>query len=181
MAQDFLKVRTGVTLKPSGSAPPSPENGDIYYDNGLGQFMFYQNGTWSTLSGSTATPVWLKTTLAYTDFAAAALTNTITLTGISAKTMIHQTVIKHSTAFSGGAIASYTVSIGVAGSNSKYAVPFNVFQAVSNTARSITQADDVESFTGSSTIQATATSTGANLSAATTGSVDVWLLISLLP
>jgi hypothetical protein len=180
LAQDFLKVRTGVTLKPN-AAPSSPENGDFYYDTGLGQFRFYQNGSWLTLSGTTASPVWTKFTIPYTSFSTAALTNSLTLLSLPANTMVHQTIIKHSTAFSGPSISAYNVRVGIGGSTSKYAAAFNVLQSVSDSARSITQANDVESFTGATNILVTATSVGANLNAATTGSVDIWLLMSTLP
>ena len=46
MAINFLKVRTGLTLKTS-ALPGTPENGDIVYDGTV--FQFYQNGSWITI------------------------------------------------------------------------------------------------------------------------------------
>lgn len=138
------------------------------------------NGT-ITIAASTNSPGWTKVTFSHTAFQTAALANTLTLATLPLKTVLHQVMIKQSTAFAGTSITAYNLSVGVSGSNSKYAIPFDVFQAVSDTARSITQVEDVPSYSGSTTLQITATSVGANLSASTAGSVDVWILTSLLP
>jgi hypothetical protein len=180
MAQDFLKIRTGVTLKPN-AAPASPESGDFYYDSGTNQFNFYQNGVWSTLSGTTAAPLWAKYTTTFSTLSTGSTTNSVTLFSLPAKAMIHQVIIKHSAAFSGGAISAYTIAVGDAGNSNRFTTPFDAFQAAGDTTRSITQADDIASFASPTNILLTATSTGANLSAATTGSVDVWVLTSTLP
>lgn len=180
MAKEFLKVRSGVGIKPN-TAPSDPDDGDFYYDSGTSQFQFRQNGAWSGLSSSPSNPIWVKYTLSHTAFQTAATSNNIELVSLAAKTMIHQVVIKQSTAFAGTSVTAYTISIGIATNLTKYSAAYNVFQAVSDTARSITQADDVESFTGATSIKINAISTGANLSASTAGSVDVWVLSSLLP
>lgn len=126
-------------------------------------------------------PVWIKYTKTFTDLSAGATTNTVTLFSLPAKTMIHQVVVKHSASFTGGALSAYTIALGDAGNSSRWAAAFSVFQAAGDTVRSITQADDLESFASATNITLTATSTGANLSAATAGSVDIWVLTSLLP
>lgn len=132
-------------------------------------------------TGASAGPSWAKYTFTHTAFQTAATTNTITLFSLPAKNMIHQVIIKHSTAFAGTSITAYTINVGDAGNSTRFAQPFNVLQVVGDTARSITQVDDIESFVGDTPIQITATSTGANLNASTAGSVDVWVLASILP
>ena len=181
MAINFLKVRNGITLKPQ-SAPATAENGDIYYDSSYNTFYLYKNGSWVALptGGGTNSPVWSSYNLTYSSFSTASTSNTITLVTIPPKTMIHQVVIKHSTAFSGSGITGYTVSIGDAAKNVRFTQPWDVTQTVSDTTRSITQVDDIESFASSTNILITANSTGTNLSAATAGAVEVWLLTSVL-
>lgn len=142
------------------------------------------NITATNLSGTNtgdAPPLWIKYTATFTDLSAAATTNSIVLFSLPAKTMIHQVIIKHSVAFSGGAITAYTVAVGDAGNLNRYTVPFDVFQAVGDTTRSITQVNDLESFTNATNILLTAASIGANLDAATAGSVDIWVMATLLP
>jgi hypothetical protein len=131
-----------------------------------------------------AFPTWTKYTVAHTALQTAATTNNISLFILPAKTMIHKVVVKHSTAFAGGAIATYTVSVGIIGTLAKYIAAFDVFQAVSSTAFSIAAATvnaGVEDFSSGVAIQIAAISTVANLNATTQGSVDVWVLTSLLP
>ena len=181
MAKEFLKVRSGVGLKP-GTAPGDPENGDYYYDSGTNSFKFRENGTWTSLGGTnTATPIWTKYTTTHTSLQAAALTNHIELFSLPIKGMIHQVIVKHNTAFAGSGITSYNVSVGISTNFNKYTTNFDVAQSVSNTARSITQAEDVESFTGTTSIRLKAISTGANLDQSSAGSVEVWVLTSILP
>jgi hypothetical protein len=121
---------------------------------------------------------WTKYTVGFAALAAAALTNSITLFNLQAGGVIQGVKIKHSTAFSGGAISAYTVEVGVAGDTARYAAPFDVFQAVSPTTYETTGGLGGESHTGATAILITATSVGANLNAAAAGSVDIWVLTS---
>jgi hypothetical protein len=121
---------------------------------------------------------WTKYTVGFAALAAAALTNSVTLFNLQAAGVIHGVKIKHSTAFSGGAISAYTVAIGVAGDETRYAPDFDVFQAVSPTVYDLTGGLGGESHTAPTAILITATSVGANLNAAAAGSVDVWVLTS---
>ena len=50
MAKDFGKLGQGLTLQPLASAPSSPVNGDVYYDQTSG-FQFRHSGAWSGLGG----------------------------------------------------------------------------------------------------------------------------------
>lgn len=123
-------------------------------------------------------PVWVKFTVPYTKFNAAALTQNITLFNLPRAGVIHAIRMKHSVAFGGGTIASYTISVGISGTVAKYAAAFNVFQAVADTALQLSTTVGQESEANIVAITATATSTVGNLNAATAGSVDIYALIS---
>jgi hypothetical protein len=126
-------------------------------------------------------PLWDKYTLSYADLAAAALQNDVALFGLPARGMIKDVVIKHSAAFGGGSIASYTLSVGIAGNFTKYAPAFDVFQAPGNTVFQLSTVQGLENFGAVTPIRAQAIATGANLNAATQGSVDIWVLWTTLP
>lgn len=131
------------------------------------------------------TPVWIKKTLSYTDFATAATTNTVELFSLPAQGVIHQVILKHSTSFTGGGLTTYTISVGVSGTLTKYLAAANVFQATGDTVLFPASATSPVSQTAISfnatpiSIVAAATGSG-NLSLATAGSVDVWILTSVL-
>lgn len=127
---------------------------------------------------SPATPLWVKRTLTFADFAAAALSNAITLYALPAGGVLHAVKIKHSAAFGGGAIATYTVSVGIAATPNKYATAFNVFQAPASNTFQVTGTVGGEDQASAVNLVAQAVSTGANLNAANAGSVEIWLLIS---
>lgn len=131
--------------------------------------------------GSTSILSWTKYTTGFAALSTAGLTNDIELFSLPAKTMIHSVVIKQSTAFSGGLIATYTVSVGINGNLVKYAAAFNVFQAVGATTFGTNFLPAIENFTSATSIRIAAISTVGNLNAAVAGSVEVWALTSLLP
>ena len=131
----------------------------------------------SNLFTVNTSPQWSKYTVTYSQLAAAATSNDIELLQLPAKTMLTGAVIKHSTAFSGGILTNYTVSVGISGTLAKYASAFNVFQAVSDTTKQVQfeLAQDIESFANSTSIRVAAVSTGTTLDQATAGSVDIWV------
>lgn len=145
---------------------------------GLSGFSTASPGVDPTAIG--AVPVWVKVgnAIAHTAFQTAATTLSITLFTLAAAGLIHAVKIKHSTAFGGGAITAYTLSVGIAGTLAKYASAFDVFQAVSNTAFQTSSVLGSENNGAGTAILITATSTTANLNASTTGVVDVWALLS---
>lgn len=126
-----------------------------------------------------AAPWWTKYTVDYSDLAAAATTNNIELFSLPAGGVIHGVKIKHSTAFSGGSISAYTVSVGITGTLAKYASAFDVFQAVGNAVQQISSTVGTENHGAATSIKIAATSTTDNLDQATAGSVDVWVLWSV--
>lgn len=131
---------------------------------------------------SAITPQWIKiATKSFTDFAIAGLVNTIA-SGYSlpAQSVIHAVWIKPTTTFSGGTIASYTISVGV-GSGAgvaKYFTAASVFTGVSlvNPLALI----GIESVGSPTSITLTATSTVGLLNAADQGDVEVWALVSTI-
>jgi hypothetical protein len=123
-------------------------------------------------------PMWRKYTVTYADLATAATTNNITVATLPAGGVVEAVKIKHSAAFTGGAISAYTVSVGITGTLNKYAAAYDVFQAPSATAMQLSTTQGTESHTATTALKIAATSTGANLSAATAGSVDVWIKMS---
>jgi len=127
-----------------------------------------------------ANPVWVKYTKTFTDLSAAALTNDIELFQLAARGVIHSAIIKASTAFSGGLIATYTLSLGVSGTLAKYAIAFDVKQAAGATVFALNTLPGMESATTATSIRLAAISTVGNLNAATAGSVDIWVLQSIL-
>lgn len=129
----------------------------------------------------TQTMTWTKYTKTFTNLSAAALTNDIELFQLAAKEMIHAVLIKASTAFSGGTIATYTVSVGPTGTLAKYGIALDVKQATGATVFGMNLLPGIESFSGATSIRIAAISTIANLNAATAGSVDVFVLKSTLP
>lgn len=146
-----------------------------------GAYLSFVVGTGSAV-GSSGGSYWVKTTKTYTDFSTAALTNSISL-GITLlpQQVLRGVVIKHSAAFSGPGITGYNVSLGLSGNNAKYASAFDVYQAASATTSQSSLDMFVENFSTFTTVTVTATSIGANLSAATAGIVDIWTLIDTLP
>ena len=93
MAKEFLKVRSGISLKPT-AAPNDPSDGDIYYDVNDNQFKLYQGGIWTTPgAGGSGDLVWAKYTVSHTAFQTASTSNNITLFSLTSKKMIHQVVL----------------------------------------------------------------------------------------
>ena len=96
--------------------------------------------------------------------------------------VIHKVVQKHTTAFSGGTLSAFTTSIGIVGTLAKYAAAFDVFQAVAATTFQHTDSTGgMETFGGATSIRIAAVATGDTVANATAGSVDVYILHSVLP
>lgn len=127
-------------------------------------------------------PQWVKVTKTYTDWSAAATSNSITVYTLPAGGIVHAWKAKTSTNFQGGTIATYQLnSLGISGNASKYgSANYDMKSAVSatNGALVTAQYSTIDSQSATTNITATASTTGANLNAATQGSVDIWILVS---
>ena len=125
-------------------------------------------------------PFWTKVTVTYSQLATAGLTNTVSLLTLPIKGVLQDVKVSVSTVFSGGTIATYTLSVGIAGSLLKYHPIIDAKTAVILTTPAA-PVSGLESVSGTTSIVLSAVSTVGNLNAATQGSVDVWLLTSTLP
>ena len=124
------------------------------------------------------TPVWVKVNKTFANFSTPALSNTITGYTLPAAGVISGVKIKASVPFTGGIIASYTISVGSGANNIKYAPAFQMQTSITATNYQLTDGLGGESQTASTAITFTATSINDNLSSAVAGIVDIWLLIS---
>lgn len=132
----------------------------------------------------TSTSYWTKYTVLYSALSTAGLTNNIELFSLPAKAVVQKVIIKTSTAFTGGLVATYTLSVGISGTLAKYIAAFDVKQAVGATVfgfSAATVASTPEDFGSATSIKVAAISTVANLDQATQGSADIYVLTSLLP
>jgi len=128
----------------------------------------------------TSNPQWIKVaTKTFTDFSTAGATNTIA-SGylLPANGVITGCQVIPTVAFSGGTIATYTISVGIASSHLKYAIATNVFTGFSLSTPNVLPG--IESTSATTSITLTATATVGLLNASTAGSVDIWLLVSVL-
>lgn len=133
----------------------------------------------NNLSGRGGWIGWTKYTVDESDFTATAGQESITLYATLAGEVIHAVKIKHSEAFAGGAVADFTVEVGIAGNTNKYAAAFDVFQAVGDTTFSITGTVGAESHAAGVAILCTGTCASDDVADATAGSVDIWVLRSV--
>jgi len=124
-------------------------------------------------------PAWTKYTVAYSALATAGLTNDIELFSLPAGGIIHGIKVKHSVLFSGPSITDYKISIGITGNLTKYTPAFDVDTAVTATNYQLSSTLQGESHTATTSVRISAVSTGANLSAANQGLVDVWVYSSV--
>ncbi len=129
-------------------------------------------------------PYWTKYTVLYSALSFAGTSNDITLLTLPSKAVVHGVVIKHSVAFSGGSLTTYTLSVGIVGTLAKYIAAFDVFQAVANGTFGASGAaipGTMPESLGATTAIRVAAVGSHNLSTATAGSADIWVQTSLLP
>ncbi len=127
-------------------------------------------------------PQWIKFTKAYTDFSTAGGTLTLTLDTMPIRGVLHGVAMQVTTGFSGGAIGTYTIAIGITGNNGKYITGLgSTVAGTVPTFAASTTVPDCQSTSGTWVVNVTATSGGANLNAATQGAVSIWLLVAALP
>lgn len=126
----------------------------------------------------TTLPKWIKIPVTFSTFSIAGLTQNVTIYSLPAKAVIHSVFINTTTPFSGGLIASYTMSVGIAGTLAKYAVATNVFTGATLPVPALVSG--VESMSAATDIKAAVISTVGNLDTATAGAADIYLLVSNL-
>ncbi len=132
--------------------------------------------------GGGTVPTWRKFTIAEAALTGASTTEDEALFTASQLEKILGICIKHSAAFTGGGLSAMTVSIGLASDPTFYSDAQDIFQAAGDAVKL-----DMNTF-GSQTMASAGhaviarfTSTGADVVAATAGSVDIWILTSVMP
>jgi hypothetical protein len=146
-----------------------------------------QNGPAAAAVGANY-PGWVKVTKTFTDFAAASQNNTVTVYTLPARGVIHACLIKHTAAFTGGALTAYNLTT-VQGGSTYFggSGAYTLFQAPANVGQGKMQPfpqtgyGSLEDFGATKAITASLQSIGANLNAATAGSVNIYFLVSTLP
>ncbi len=142
-------------------------------------------GQWYRIDATTSNvPIWVKVaTLSFSDFSVVGNTKTIA-SGYSLpiKGIVMGTQIKATTAFSGGILLDYQIEIGdaIVGTNA-YLNSTSVFTGSTQAYSGWNAPVGYISFTTTTPITVTATSIGDTLNNATDGSLDIYLLIQILP
>lgn len=185
MQREFNSITTfvGMSLNQAATGLPSWASNNIGASgNSVKTRVEAVQSAVETLQDQIDTKIgWTLYNFDYTDFSTAATSTTVTVVTLAQNTHIGGVVIKHSTAFAGSGITDYKVSFGPSGDVTRYVDEFDVDQTVATSAFQSLTLGDVPYWgtTGALVIQAV--STGANLSAASGGVVDVWVLTSALP
>lgn len=145
----------------------------------------------SQVAGYTGQYQMLKLDFTYADFAAANLTNTITLYALPPNAVYVDCWMDVTQEFIGGAIATYTLSVGRpgGGNTAKIMTAQDAFNNIITYADETTKGSDLTSAgrtnllstSVGTNLNITATSTVANLSAATQGTVSVYLRVAQYP
>lgn len=125
--------------------------------------------------------VWQKVTIPYATLQTAATTITVTAFTQPAKYLLKGIVIKHSVAFVGTSITALKLNVGTVGDATLLIDGFDGLASVADTTFDYNQPNLISSFANSTAIKLNAVSTGANLSALSAGSVDIWYLMQNLP
>lgn len=123
---------------------------------------------------------WVKVSVLYSHFDAAATTDTVTLYTTRGHQQIHQVVMRRDTDFAGGSITTYTVSVGKSGATSKYLPATDVFTGVSNGDTNAIVGQGAGSEADGTALIATATASH-NCSTATAGKLTFYILVSAYP
>lgn len=126
---------------------------------------------------------WTTYEFTFADFAAAATSNDIEGLELVARGVLHAVCIEPTEEFRGGAIATYTLSVGLAGSLDLYSTAFDVYQLPGDEVAQLTtlSAAALVNLADATSIRLAAVSTGADLDEATTGAVRVHVLTSGIP
>lgn len=151
----------------------------------LAPLMFLQINAAGTgfqlASGPTlATTPWQSVTFTYLQLQAAAVSNTALVVSLPANAILSGLAVKHSAAFTGGAISACIAQLGIASDSGKFVDNFDIFQAPSDTAFANSGTAYIASFVSATALNLKVVATGANLNALTSGSVTVFFKYELL-
>lgn len=132
---------------------------------------------------SPLSPTMMKLTVPFTSFETSGFSTTVPVVTLPPKSVVMGAIMKHTQPFSGGIIATCTLSLGVTGNLIKYCPAYNCMAPVSDTAFGALSSPilDLQGFTTGPTVVATCVTTVANTLALTQGSVDIYILVAQLP
>lgn len=131
-----------------------------------------QLGTGITLD--TSTPPFTKITVPYTDLQTGATTIHFGLFNLPAGAMLTNLAIKHTTAFTGVGITALNASLGIVTDYPRFIPAFDLKASVGDQVFDNVMMNYIASFANVTAIYLSADSTGANLSALSAGSVDIY-------
>lgn len=116
----------------------------------------------------------LSVNVSYTQLQTAALSKSVALFSLPAKSLLKNIIIKHSTAFTGGSISDVYAQIGISGSFDRFINGFDLLQVVGDQVFDNSSQAYIGSFINPTVIYLNAIATGANLSALVQGALTVW-------
>jgi hypothetical protein len=105
----------------------------------------------------------------------------VALVTLPAKTVVHAIAIEHTVPFSGGAVATATVSVGTAALPTLLSDAYDVFQAITALPYENGGVKIGRRTSATLALVVQADTTGGNLSALAAGTVNIYLLTSVLP
>jgi hypothetical protein len=131
------------------------------------------------LTGPTAT--WQKFTVPFGEFSSGSTTQRVTVISLPAQQFIGAIAAKVSVAFSASGLSalSLTVQVVVSGTPAPILGTLNGLVAATSTSADV--GTHLLNFSTTTDIAVLGTATGANLNTLSTGELDLWLLLSLLP
>lgn len=128
---------------------------------------------------------YIKISKTYLDFQNPSTTKSVEIYSLLAKEVVKNVVMKHEAQFAGTGLVSFNISVGIVGTQTKYTATKTMTGVPSSTnfltMVSATTNQAPLDFVSAVPIIAFATSTGANLSVLTSGTVDFYLEIGKLP
>ncbi len=122
-------------------------------------------------------PAWFKFTKTFSDFSAAKLTDSIELFTLEDGCLSHAVSVDLVTAFSGGSISAYSLSVGISGDATKYINAFNGMTGA-NTGEVQYATLTNETYKNERVIYIAATTVDDDLDKATAGEIDIYALLS---
>ena len=137
------------------------------------------------IQAKAAVPRWEKVTIGYAAVAAlgATLTGQVTILTLQDGGIVHAVKVMSKVQWAGTSIATLVGDVGITGSATKYLTGYNMLTAPANDQFATSSTFGAEAHTlagggGGTALKLRVTATGANLSALSAGSIDVWVMWS---
>jgi hypothetical protein len=134
---------------------------------------------WPPGPALTVIPEWvLISSVTFQSFSAAATSQQIPAFNLVPKGIIHGIKIRPITPFSGGGLSAFTLSVGDINTVDLFASAYDVFQATGSRVYQLSENFYAEDNLNPTSLYVNAVSAGANVNAATAGSVSIFALLS---